>query len=246
MWSWQSSSWRAALTCLPWWGRCSLGWDSGSAEWRLRLARTRSGWYFCWRVVLLCCISKIPRFCAPLLQARSSRSRTHGGLSTQNPWATWSWLLGRCRGCREIRFLGRWSWIRNFSLSLCPPFPPAIRRIRCPKLLNENACLWIGWSWPSEPLHRTRCKAASWGWPSWPATANTRWLSGWSGQSSAVLFCSSRSSRFPNLARAYSDALVDEGVEVNVEVVENGSLFVGVSQVEPDQRVPVFEPELKH
>jgi hypothetical protein len=41
----------------------------------------------------------------------------------------------------------------------------------------------------------------------------------------------------------YSDALVDDGIEIDVEVVEDRFHSVSVSEVESEIRISVFEPE---
>ena len=42
----------------------------------------------------------------------------------------------------------------------------------------------------------------------------------------------------------YPDALVDNGVEVNVQVIIDRELLLGVSKVHSDERVPALKPEL--
>lgn len=38
--------------------------------------------------------------------------------------------------------------------------------------------------------------------------------------------------------------MVDNCVEIDVEVVEDGGLLLGVGEVHPDERIPAFKPEL--
>ena len=43
----------------------------------------------------------------------------------------------------------------------------------------------------------------------------------------------------------YPDTLVDKSIKINVELVKNWDLFVGVGQVESDHGIASLEPRVK-